>query len=115
VEYWLLGGAALALALLAPRLRGGRGVTAGVVKQKLEAGATVVDVRSPGEFRAGAYPGALNIPLQAVGARLAEIPRDRPVVLYCASGARSGAAEKLLRQAGYEDVVNAGGLASMPR
>jgi phage shock protein E len=36
-------------------------------------------------------------------------------VLYCASGARSGRAVQLLKQAGFTDVVNAGGLADMPR
>ena len=44
----------------------------------------------------------------------AEIPRDRPVVLYCASGARSSAAARAMKQAGFADVLNAGGLADMP-
>jgi phage shock protein E len=37
------------------------------------------------------------------------------VVLYCASGARSGVAARILKQAGYAEVVNAGGLGDMPR
>ncbi|MBM3270887.1 MAG: rhodanese-like domain-containing protein [Candidatus Sericytochromatia bacterium] len=84
------------------------------VEALLAAGATVVDVRTPAEFRQRAYPGAINIPLSDLPARLAEIPRDRPVVLYCASGARSGAAAGILRGAGYESAVNAGGLWNMP-
>jgi phage shock protein E len=87
---------------------------AGLVKQKIDAGAVIIDVRTPEEFRDGAYPGARNIPVGNLGARLAEIPRDRPLVLYCASGARSGSAARALKQAGYLDVINAGGLADMP-
>lgn len=86
-----------------------------VVKQKLDAGATVVDVRSPDEFRAGAHPGAVNIPLQQLAQRVGEIPRDRPVVLYCTSGVRSGTAAAQLKRLGFTDVVNAGGLRDMPR
>lgn len=84
------------------------------LRRRLSAGAVVIDVRSPAEFHAGAHPGALNIPLQELAGRLGEIPRDRPVVLYCASGARSGMALAMLRRAGYADVVNAGGLGDMP-
>jgi phage shock protein E len=112
---WLLVAAIAAAVLLVPRLLAARGAPAPSVREKLRSGATVVDVRSPAEFGAGAYPGAVNIPLQVLAGRLPEIPRDRPVVLYCASGMRSGAAARLLREAGYPDVVNAGGLGRMPR
>jgi phage shock protein E len=86
-----------------------------LVREKLAAGATVVDVRTPDEFRGGAYPGAVNIPVQVLAGRISEIPRDRAVVLYCGSGVRSEAAARFLRQAGFDDVVNAGGLGDMPR
>jgi phage shock protein E len=86
-----------------------------IVKQKIEAGATVVDVRSAEEFRDGGYPGAVNIPLDALASRLHELPKDKPVVLYCASGARSGVAARHLKRSGFNDVVNAGGLLDMPR
>ncbi|HTN52507.1 MAG TPA: rhodanese-like domain-containing protein [Anaeromyxobacter sp.] len=94
---------------------GGKRVSPIVVKQKIEAGAKVLDVRSPEEFRGGAYPGAVNIPVQSLAGRLAELPKDRPIVVYCASGGRSAVAARLLAQAGYADVVNAGGLGDMPR
>jgi phage shock protein E len=72
-------------------------------------------VRNPDEFRDGSYAGALNIPLAALLARQAELgPKDKPIVLFCASGARSGLGARLLKQAGFTDVVNAGGLADMP-
>lgn len=87
---------------------------AGLVKQKIDAGATIIDVRTPEEFQDGAYPGARNIPVSNLGAHIGEIPKEKPVVLYCASGARSGVAARALKQAGFPDVVNAGGLADMP-
>ena len=110
----------LAIAIIAGiiiifRLLGGREVAPSIVKQKLESGAIIVDVRTPEEFRDGAYPGARNIPLSDLGRRLGEIPKDKPVVLYCASGARSSSAARVMKQAGYSDVINAGGLADMPR
>ena len=86
------------------------------IKEKISAGARIIDVRSPGEFRDGAYPGAVNIPLATLPARMMELePKDKPIVLYCASGARSGQAARILKQAGFSDVVNAGGLSDMPR
>jgi rhodanese-related sulfurtransferase len=88
-------------------------VSTHLVKQMLEAGATVLDVRTPQEFRGGAYPGARNIPVQELWVRLPEVPAGRPVVVYCASGMRSASAARLLAQAGF-DVVDAGGLAQMP-
>jgi phage shock protein E len=85
-----------------------------IVAAKLEAGATVVDVRTETEFRRGAYPGAMNVPLGELSSGLARIPKGRPVVVYCASGARSAMAARILRRAGYADVSNAGGLGQMP-
>lgn len=114
-EAWLAAAAGVAALVLVRRTLGGGRVGSNVVLEKLRAGACVVDVRSPEEFRGGAYPGAVNIPVQALPARVHEIPRSVPVVLYCASGVRSGAAARILKQAGYEDVVNAGGLSDMPR
>lgn len=111
---WILLFVAVALVLVR-RLVGGTRVSPSVVQEKIKAGAKIVDVRSPGEFQGGAYPGAVNIPVQELEARLGEIPKDRPIVVYCASGARSAAAERMLRARGYGDVVNGGGLSQMPR
>lgn len=84
------------------------------VLELIRSGATVVDVRTPEEFADGAYPGALNIPVSDLGHRALEIPKDRPVVLYCGSGARSAFAARVLKANGWQDVVNAGGLEDMP-
>lgn len=86
-----------------------------LVMEKLKAGAKIIDVRTPDEFRDGAYPGAVNIPVHELQTRLGEVPKNVPVVLYCASGARSAAAAQVLRRSGFADVVNAGGLDDMPQ
>ena len=86
------------------------------VKDKIAAGARVVDVRTPAEFKDGSYPGAINIPISVLPVRMNELePKDKPIVLVCASGARSGQGARLLKQAGFTDVVNAGGLDNMPQ
>lgn len=114
MDGWVIAVAAAGGLLAARMWIGGRKVSVDVVKQKLEAGATVLDVRTPQEFRGGAYPGARNIPVQELQARIAEVPKGKPVVVYCASGMRSASAARVLSQAGF-DVVNAGGLVQMPR
>ena len=86
------------------------------VKDKIAGGARIVDVRTPAEFKDGSYAGAINIPLTTLPLRLGELePKDTPIVLYCASGARSGQAMRFLKQAGFSDVINAGGLDDMPQ
>ncbi len=105
---------AAAGALLGAKLLLTRRTPATVVAEKLRAGATVVDVRSEVEFRRGAYRGAINVPLPALSAKLHRIPKDRPVVVYCASGSRSAMAARMLRRAGFADVSNAGGLHHLP-
>ena len=114
-SFWLWVLLAAVALVAVRRLAGGKRVSPDVVMQKIKAGATVVDVRTPGEFQSGAYPGALNIPVQELDRRLGELSKDRPIVVYCASGMRSASAERLLRARGFADVVNGGGLTQMPR
>ena len=64
----------------------------------------VIDVRSAEEYAAGHVPGAVNIPHDQVASRLAEIPKDKDVVLYCRSGRRSGLAAETLEANGYKDL-----------
>jgi|WetSurMetagenome_2_1015567.scaffolds.fasta_scaffold102151_2 phage shock protein E len=106
--------AALAALIGFQKLRN-RKASSAIVKEKLGAGAKIIDVRSPSEFAAGSYPKAKNIPLDKLEVRIGELPRDKPIVIFCASGARSAQATRLLKRAGYTDVVSAGGLADMPR
>lgn len=90
--------------------------TKAALAAKLESGAHVIDVRSKQEFAGGHFPGAVNIPVDALAGQTKKIGAlDRPLVVYCASGARSSQAAAILRSAGYTDVTNAGGLGNMPR
>ena len=85
------------------------------LENKIKAGAKIVDVRTVEEFEEEHFPNALNIPVDQIQQRLIEFgEKNKPLVLYCASGARSAYAEKILRSAGYTDVINAGGLNDMP-
>lgn len=71
----------------------------------------VFDVREPAEYDAGHIGGATLIPLGQVPARMAEIPKDKTVILTCRSGNRSGQAADFLRQQGWSNVHNmAGGI-----
>lgn len=71
-------------------------------------GAPLIDVRTPQEFQAGHVEGAINIPVDQVGARLDEIKglagTGNTLVVYCRSGNRSATAARTLRAAGYEVV-----------
>jgi NADPH-dependent 2,4-dienoyl-CoA reductase/sulfur reductase-like enzyme/rhodanese-related sulfurtransferase len=86
-----------------------------VAKKADDKALIVVDVRTPGEFKSGAYPGAVNIPLDELAKRISELGNDltRNITVYCASGARSAYAENLLKQMGFTNVKNGGGLSSM--
>ncbi|MFN3952704.1 MAG: rhodanese-like domain-containing protein [Thermaurantimonas sp.] len=70
--------------------------------------ALLVDVRTPQEFAEGSVLGAINIPLHEIQTRLNEFKTDRPVVVFCRSGARSARAEQILRQHGITNVINGG-------
>jgi NADPH-dependent 2,4-dienoyl-CoA reductase/sulfur reductase-like enzyme/rhodanese-related sulfurtransferase len=70
-------------------------------------GAVLLDVRGADEVLEGAIPGSLNLPLDALRDRMAELP-DAPLVVYCAVGARGHTAARLLRQHGF-DVANLDG------
>jgi hydroxyacylglutathione hydrolase len=64
----------------------------------------VIDVRQSSEYREGHVPGAWHIAAGTLEDRLADLPRDRPIVTMCASGYRSSVAASLLRRAGFRDV-----------
>jgi rhodanese-related sulfurtransferase len=66
----------------------------------------VVDVREPWEVELCALDGALNIPLATLPGRLAEVARDRPVVVVCHHGARSQQAVNFMRAQGVPQPLN---------
>lgn len=62
----------------------------------------VLDVRTPQEYAEGHVPGAVNVPHDQLASRLAEVPKDKDVVLYCRSGRRAGMAADVLAANGYK-------------
>lgn len=78
------------------------------LKQAVDAGAYVLDVRTPQEFAQGHIAGAVNLPLGEVAARAGEVPGERPVYVICRSGSRSAQASGILAARG-KDVINVGG------
>ena len=70
---------------------------------------TIVDVREPHEFELIRANGAINIPLGSISDRVKEFRKmSKPIVVYCASGNRSGQALNYLKSEGIEEVYNAG-------
>jgi rhodanese-related sulfurtransferase len=61
----------------------------------------VLDVRTADEYVSGHVPGAVNIPHDQLASRLAEVPKDRDVVLYCRSGRRVQLAAEVLAGSGH--------------
>lgn len=78
---------------------------------QVAAGAVLVDVRSREEYAAGHLPGALNVPVDDLRSRLAELP-DRPLLVYCGVGQRGNVAVRMLTQLGFEAANLDGGYAT---
>jgi rhodanese-related sulfurtransferase len=71
----------------------------------------LVDVREPNEVSStGVIPGAVNIPLSQLEARVSEVPTDTTVVVYCNSGNRSRTAATILANAGYTELLDLTGI-----
>lgn len=82
---------------------------------EISADTVLIDVRSPAEFGGGHVKGAKNWPLDQLATILPKNSKlkDRPVVVYCASGGRSSAAVSLFTRAGFTTVSNGGGIHSL--
>lgn len=74
----------------------------------MKEGAKVVDVRTPAEFKQGHLTGAINLPLQTLPTELNKLKKDQVIITCCASGMRSGAAKRLLKNQGFQNVHNGG-------
>jgi phage shock protein E len=86
------------------------------VRELVEQGGLLVDVRSPLEFDAGHLPGALNMPIEELESRLVELTdKHRAIVLYCRSGRRSALAAEQLRARGYSNVHDLGAMENWGR
>jgi molybdopterin/thiamine biosynthesis adenylyltransferase/rhodanese-related sulfurtransferase len=85
----------------------GLDITAAEMELRLrEGGVLLLDVREPHELEISRLPGALNIPLGVLAARLAELDSAREMIVFCKSGTRSVRALELLRSAGFKKVKN---------
>lgn len=83
------------------------------LKQRLDAGEEVfvLDVRRPEELEEdGLIEGSVNIPIGDLEARLAEVPKDQPLAIYCHVGGRASRAAALLRENGYTEPIEYGGI-----
>jgi rhodanese-related sulfurtransferase len=85
-------------------------VTAAEAKQIIESDSQLVDVRTDVEFQAGHIPGATHIPMADVQRESANLDRDKPVVIYCRSGNRSGPAADAFAASGWDAHSIEGGL-----
>ena len=75
--------------------------------QKIKEGATIIDVRTPEEFKSGHVKGSINIPLDKVQNQCGKLDNTKAVITCCRSGARSGMAADVLKSIGF-DCYNGG-------
>ena len=73
------------------------------VRQAMDAGVFLLDVRTPEEYAAGHLPGAVNVSLRDLTAGLDKIPTDNAVIVYCGSGHRAALAAPVLHMLGYDN------------
>ncbi len=78
------------------------------LKDIIEQGAFLVDVREPGEYAGGSAKGAVNIPLGTVPSQLSKFKNKKNIIVFCKSGGRSGQAKAILEANGITNVVNGG-------
>ncbi len=97
----------------AQRAAAGSTITATELKEMLDAGKDpyLVDVREPVEYEIVSIPGGVLIPKDDIlsGEALAELPQDKPLVLYCKTGIRSAEALAAVKAAGFRDAVHVQG------
>ena len=77
--------------------------------QLVAEGATIIDVRSSGEYSGGHIKGSINIPLGELAKNLPKLKKDKPIITCCASGMRSASAKNILTSNGFTKVYNGGG------
>jgi rhodanese-related sulfurtransferase len=79
------------------------------VKRVVEEGAYLLDVRSPAEFSGGTITGAVNIPLDVLRDKLAMLPADKTILIFCKVGLRGYIASRILSAHGFKNCFNLSG------
>jgi rhodanese-related sulfurtransferase len=106
-------GAMLAWPLIRSRASGPALTTLQATQLINSRNATVIDTRTPDEFKKGSLPNARNVPADKIGERMRDVKKDRPVIVVCATGRTAGSVAAQMRAAGHAEVyVLAGGLAA---
>jgi phage shock protein E len=83
------------------------------IKDFIDKGAVIIDVRTPAEYQSGHIKGSKNIPLNTISTKINEIVKlNKPVIACCASGMRSAQATSILKSNGI-DAINGGGWSSL--
>jgi len=78
------------------------------LREAIQNGAFLVDVRTPAEFSEGSVKGAVNIPLDKISSQLTKFKNKINIVVFCRSGSRSSQAKRILEQNGFQNVINGG-------
>ena len=83
------------------------------VKEFMDKGAVIIDVRTPAEYSGGHIKGSKNIPLNTIGNQIDALKKlNKPIIACCASGMRSAQATSILKSNGI-DAMNGGGWSSL--
>jgi phage shock protein E len=78
------------------------------LQEVISNGATILDVRTKGEFQSGHLKNSINIPIDKLPQSIEKLNRNKPIITCCASGSRSASARRLLKSKGFEKVYNGG-------
>jgi phage shock protein E len=78
------------------------------IQELIAQGAQVIDVRSPGEYKAGHFKNSVNIPLEQIEKKATGLSKEKTYVMCCRSGMRSGVATSKLKALGFNSVYNGG-------
>jgi phage shock protein E len=83
------------------------------LRELVENGGQLIDVRSQHEYSRGALKNAINIPLETIPHKADAIDRSKPVMLYCVSGMRARTVKQFLESLGFNYVYNLGGISQL--
>lgn len=88
-----------------------KGISRQALKELAQNGALIIDVRRSDEYTSGHIKGAKHYPLNSIEEKMGKLPKNRDIIVYCLSGARSARAVSILKGNGFTRVFNGGGYA----